>query len=227
MTIDLDKNLIFFQELIQKIDCYNQLIFFPKLFRMAEAPPDISRFKVILLGDAGVGKTSLAKRQSQGTFDFKMNPTVGAAHMKSPMTIDGKQIELMIWDTAGQEQFASLVPMYARNANVCILVASIVNPDSCHHLTTWQERLYASGEKPPIVVAINKIDLLEGAPLSMDDIRTQYGEKFPTMFFVSARTGDSVEQLFQQVATEALDSKPTKQTANPQPVEKKASGCNC
>ena len=194
---------------------------------MSEQSNEVIRYKVILLGDAGVGKTSLAKRQTQGTFDFKMNPTIGAAHMKSPIKIDGQQIELMIWDTAGQEQFASLVPMYARNANVCILVASIVNPDSCAHLATWEERLYASGEKPPIVVAINKIDLLDGAPLTMDDVRTQYGDKFPTMFFVSARSGNSVEQLFQQVATEAMNSKQTKQNPNPALAEKSSSGCSC
>ena len=183
---------------------------------------EVSRYKVILLGDAGVGKTSLAKRQSQGTFDFKMNPTVGAAHLKSPMEIDGKQIELMIWDTAGQEQFAPLVPMYSRNAHVCVLVASIVNIESCQNLPIWQERLYASGEKPPIVVAINKMDLIQGAPITIDEIRQQYADRFPLMFFVSARTGDSVDSLFIQVANEAIKTKLSKTQPVQLPPEPKA-----
>lgn len=181
-------------------------------------PPQVLKFKVILLGDAGVGKTSIAKRQCAGSFDFKMNPTVGASHLKASMTIDNKKVELMIWDTAGQEQFASLVPMYSRNANVCIIAASIVNPDSVEHLDDWLERLYSSDEKPSIVVAINKIDLTDGAPMTPDDIRDKYGEKYPNMFFVSARTGDGIDQLFQAVATEALKTyveNPTKPTEPP------------
>lgn len=188
--------------------------------------PESNRYKVILLGDAGVGKTSIAKRQTQGSFDFKMNPTVGAAHLKSTLNVDGRDIELMIWDTAGQEQFASLVPMYSRNAHVCILVGSIVNTDSIQHLTLWRERLYSSGEKPPIIVAINKVDLVDGAPMTTDDVRLQCGKEFPNIYFVSARTGDSIDELFTAVATEAMKSKDTK-PPEAQAKTTDSEGCSC
>jgi small GTP-binding protein len=162
---------------------------------MVEPP----RFKVILLGDPSVGKTSIARRQAHSTFDFKMMSTVGVDHLASELTIAGQKIKLMLWDTAGQEEFASLVPMYVRGAHVCVIVASIVDPDSCAHLELWQDRLQQSGENPPIVVAINKNDLLEGAPLSSEDIRADYGKNFEHIFFVSARSGDSIPELFQQV----------------------------
>ena len=187
---------------------------------------EYEKFKVIILGDTGVGKTSLAKRQAQGAFDFKMNPTVGASHIKTRLKINDKNIELMLWDTAGQEQFASLVPMYARGANVCIIAGSIVNPDSIDHMKTWKERLYASGEKPPIVAAINKIDLIEGAPMTMDEARSKSESVSKDIFFVSARTGDSIEQLFQAVATTALSTQKSIENITT-PISNSNNSSNC
>jgi small GTP-binding protein len=163
----------------------------------------VPKFKVILLGDTGVGKTSIARRQVQGNFEFKMTPTVGASHLRSTISVANEPVELMLWDTAGQEQFASLVPMYARGAHVCVIVASIVNPDSCDNVNLWRDRLFESGEKPPIVVAVNKIDLLEGAPLDVASLKEQLSN-YPSLYFVSARTGDCIDQLFLNVAQLAM-----------------------
>jgi small GTP-binding protein len=172
-----------------------------------------TKFKVILLGDTEVGKTSIARRQAHGTFDFKMTPTVGASHLRASMTINKQEIDLMLWDTAGQEQFAALVPMYARGAHVCIIVGSIVNPDSFEHISLWRDRLFDTGERPPIIVAINKMDLLDGAPLSIEDVKGKLTE-FPSLYFVSARTGDCVDHLFTEVAQLALKGKDETQSTN-------------
>jgi small GTP-binding protein len=172
-----------------------------------------TKFKVILLGDTGVGKTSIARRQAQGTFDFKMAPTVGASHLRAAMTIGKQEVDLMLWDTAGQEQFASLVPMYARGAHVCIIVGSIVNPDSIEHIALWRDRLFDAGERPPIIVAINKMDLVEGAPLTIEDVKVTL-TAFTSLYFVSARTGDCVEHLFTEVAQFALKEKEESRSTN-------------
>jgi small GTP-binding protein len=172
-----------------------------------------------------VGKTSIARRQAQGTFDFKMTPTVGASHLRATISVDSETVDLLLWDTAGQEQFASLVPMYARGAHVCIIVASIVNPDSCDNVTLWRDRLLDSGENPPIVVAINKMDLLDGAPMNVEALREKLAE-FPSMYFVSARTGDCIEQLFLDVGQMAVRGRKQEQGRSvdiQQPVEEK--GC--
>jgi small GTP-binding protein len=162
-----------------------------------------SKFKVILLGDTGVGKTSIARKQAQDTFDFKMTPTVGASHLRASVQVDHQNVDLLLWDTAGQEQFVSLVPMYARGANVCIIVGSIVNPDSCDHVQLWRDRLFNAGERPPVIVAINKIDLLEGAPLTIEAVKTKLAT-FPSLYFVSARTGVCIGSLFEEVGLAAL-----------------------
>jgi small GTP-binding protein len=164
------------------------------------------KFKIILLGDSGVGKTSIARRQVQGSFEFKMTPTVGASHLRATMCVAGEAVELMLWDTAGQEQFASLVPMYARGAHVCIIVASIVNPDSCENIAAWRDRLNEAGYCPPIVVAVNKMDLVDGAPLDVTALRDQLSS-FPVLYFVSARNGEGIDQLFLNVAQLALSGR--------------------
>jgi small GTP-binding protein len=161
------------------------------------------KFKVILLGDAGVGKTSIAKRKAQDTFDFKMTPTVGASHLRVAVQLEDQNVDLLLLDTAGQEQFISLVPMYSRGANVCIIVGSIVNPESCEHVPLWRDRLFDSGERPPVIVAINKIDLLEGAPLTIEAVKAKLTD-FPSLYFVSARTGGCIDDLFEEVAHMAL-----------------------
>jgi small GTP-binding protein len=161
------------------------------------------KFKVIILGDTGVGKTSIALRRVEDVFEIKRIPTVGLSHLHCPATVDGSVVELLIWDTAGQEQFAQLVPMYARGAHVCIIVASILNSDSCDNIPVWKDRLHASGEKPPIIVAINKMDLLEGAPMTMEGIKEQL-DGFEYLYFVSAKSGDCIEQLFNEAARLAV-----------------------
>jgi small GTP-binding protein len=165
-----------------------------------------TKFKVILLGDASVGKTSIAVRHCTGIFEFKMISTVGVSHLTSTVTVQDREVKLMLWDTAGQEQFSALVPMYARGAQVCIIVASVLDLTSIDHIELWEERLHESGESPPVIVAINKIDMLDGAPTNIDSIREKLGDRYPALFFVSARTGDSIYELFYEVALTVLRS---------------------
>jgi small GTP-binding protein len=185
------------------------------------------KFKVILLGDASVGKTSIARRHANGTFEFKMLSTVGVDHLISTVTVQARQVKLLLWDTAGQEEFSSLVPMYSRGAHVCVIVASIVDLTSLTHIELWEKRLLESGETPSIIVAINKIDLLDGAPTTMEAIRDEYSAKYPNLFFVSARTGDSISELFYQAALSAINA--GRPIANQEPVslEDDAKGCGC
>jgi small GTP-binding protein len=165
---------------------------------------DELRFKVIIVGDVSVGKTSLARRQAFNSFEFKMESTIGIDHLTTTLHVQEQAVKLLLWDTAGQEQYKSLVPVYSRGAHVCIIVASIVDPESVEHLAMWQDRVRDKNKDVPIVVAINKVDMQEGAPMTMDAIREKWHALCPEIFFVSARTGDLVPQLFQQVALAAM-----------------------
>lgn len=174
---------------------------------------DVPSFKLIILGDSGVGKTSLAVRQCRGQFSFQMTPTVGTSHLKTVVKVANREVELKIWDTAGQEQFASLVSMYARGAQACVIVGSFVDHVSIENIDTWRYRLHDAGEDPPIIVAINKTDMHEGAPSTQEEIREALGDRYPNLFFVSAKTGEGVESLFASAASEALQRAGKRETS--------------
>ena len=165
---------------------------------------DTPSYKLIIIGDTGVGKTSLALRQCRGNFSFQMAPTVGAGHLKTMVKVNDRDVELKIWDTAGQEQFASLVSMYSKDARACIIVASCVDHLSIEHIDSWRDRLHEQGERPPIIVAINKTDMKDGGMEWQDEIRSNLSEKYSNIFFVSARSGDGVQSLFVSAAREAM-----------------------
>jgi small GTP-binding protein len=186
---------------------------------------DELKFKVIVVGDISVGKTSIVRRQAFNSFEFKMESTVGIDHLTTTLHVQDQTVKLLLWDTAGQEQYKSLVPIYSRGAHVCIIVASIVDPESVGHIELWQEKVREENPDVPIIVAINKTDMQEGAPMTMDSIREKCQPQFTDLFFVSARTGDLVPQLFQQVARAALHGPGWCENEEPIPVKSSAQNC--
>ena len=173
---------------------------------MDEIDSQSLRFKVIIIGDSGVGKSSLAARQCNSEFSNNLNPTIGSAHLLSKVKIGEKTITLVIWDTAGQEEFAPLVPMYARKANCALIVSSVISNDSISNMKKWEDMLYQSGEKPPVIGVINKMDLATDEQDSIDSISLKLKEDFNSLFFVSAKTGNGIDELFLQVAQNCLIS---------------------
>lgn len=91
-------------------------------------------YKVILLGDAGVGKTSICNRKLYGEFRQE-KPTIGIGNSKILIKLDNDNIELSIWDTAGQEEYHSIAPLYIKSALCVIIVASLFDSSSIEHIT--------------------------------------------------------------------------------------------
>jgi small GTP-binding protein len=153
--------------------------------------------KAVLLGDSGVGKTSLVTRWTTGAYQRIANPTIGANHQRKRVVVDRHEVDLFIWDTAGQEQFQSLTPLYARSSAVAILTASMIDRNSFDNLSQWTDILSSStSELPPIVLAVNKIDLRASAKISEEEVESVYRSKFSGLFLVSAVTGEGVDDLF-------------------------------
>ena len=121
---------------------------------------DPREVKVVLLGDTGVGKSSLVLRFVTNSFKAYSESTIGASFMSKIMTIDGNKIKFQIWDTAGQEKYHSLAPMYYRGAAVAIVVYDITRKSSFTTLQNWIKELRQLGpEDIVIVIAANKCDL--------------------------------------------------------------------
>jgi small GTP-binding protein len=150
-------------------------------------------YKVILLGDAGVGKTSIVNRRCCNEFSERVPMTVGLSNLATIVQVRGSPVELKIWDTAGQEKYSALIPMFSRNSDVCILVADASNLESIHHLPKWEAALRNSACSAPIAVAVNKIDLVD----DFDPIHaTGFHGRYEKVLFVSAKTGNHINLLF-------------------------------
>lgn len=161
--------------------------------------------KIVLLGNSGVGKTSLATKWTSGNFAKTNKPTIGANHQKKTMTVRNQQVDVFLWDTAGQEQFQALTPLYARSSAAAVIVAAIDDQTSFTGLFTWIDLLKsACGSLPPMILAINKIDLLGKEISTKEELQAKYEEQFNGIFFVSASTGEQVDCLFMQAAFEAF-----------------------
>ena len=157
--------------------------------------------KIVLLGDSGVGKTTILARWMTGKYYQSLKPTVGTNHQRKIVEIEQKNVELFIWDTAGQEQFHSLMPMYARNAAAIILVCSIDDTNSLNSIKEWIKiALESSPSQPALVLAVNKIDKKDDFAFPETKVEEMYPTQFSGIFFVSALTGENIETLFMHAA---------------------------
>ncbi|KAJ9472150.1 Ras-related protein Rab-7A [Diplonema papillatum] len=162
--------------------------------------------KVIILGDSGVGKSSLMNQFVNSKFDSRYKATIGADFLTAPIDIDGQVVTLQIWDTAGQERFQSLGSAYYRGADACMLVFDLTSQDSFAHLSSWQDEFTIQvGEGREFALVGNKNDLedrrtvSQKAAVSWTQKCASEGSSIP-YFETSARENYNVEQAFVSLA---------------------------
>lgn len=157
--------------------------------------------KIVLLGDTGVGKTSIALRYCQNVFYSRLNPTIGASFLTKAIVVDGIKIKLQIWDTAGQERFRSLAPMYYRGACAAIVVYDITNPQSFDQLKTWLHELQLTLQEQIVIALVgNKSDLAPQRAVELEQVE-RFGAEYDAISMeVSAKTNSNIDQLFVEIA---------------------------
>jgi Ras-related protein Rab-7A len=160
--------------------------------------------KVIVLGDMGVGKTSLIKRYANNTFSNTYKATIGADFLSKDVMLDDRQVTLQIWDTAGQERFQSLGTAFYRGADAVILVYDVTNPKSFEQLSVWRDEFLINFMKSPdnvtFLVLGNKCDKIEDIKVPIS--RAEPWIKQHDIFYhshVSAKNSTNVEQVFQKL----------------------------
>jgi len=126
--------------------------------------------KLVLLGEAAVGKSSVVLRFVQNDFQENKEPTIGAAFLTQKCRLEDKVIKFEIWDTAGQERFHSLAPMYYRNAAAAVVVYDVTNAPSLDKAKSWVKELQRQSN-PNIVIAFvgNKVDLVQRSSSVADE----------------------------------------------------------
>ena len=202
--------------------------------------PEIPKYKLIFLGDQGVGKSCILNRFMNGTFTEEYQATIGLDFQSKNVQIDNQDIHLLLYDTAGQEKFRSLIPMYTRDANIILLVYEVTSKDSFLHLNHWLNDLTTVKKDEVIFVVVgNKTDLEDKREVSREE-GEQFAKDNDYLFAeVSAKYGEGFEDLFyknlferirtkfrpggQQPTTEVKDIKLTNEQEEKKKVTKK--GC--
>ena len=165
------------------------------------------RFKITVIGDGRVGKTSLIKKFTQGSFKKDYVKTIGAQFSVYDKKIDGDEIRLLFWDIAGQDNFHFLRPSFFKNSRAAIIVYSLEdnNPgrESFNHLSNWCKDITKYCGEVPIVVFANKVDLTDEQNLDKSDIQEFITENnFLGYYFTSAKTGKGVIDAFNAIIDE-------------------------
>jgi|EP00927_Polykrikos_kofoidii_P057794 small GTP-binding protein len=165
---------------------------------MAQEPPTVYHFKLVLLGDASVGKSCLVVRFAKGEFYEYQEPTIGAAFMTQTVNLGSEVVKFEIWDTAGQERYKSLAPMYYKGAAAAVIVYDITSKESFDAAKSWVVEL--QNAETLIALAGNKSDLDANRVVDKEAVQA-YAEEMGILFMeTSARSGQNVCEIFQQIA---------------------------
>jgi small GTP-binding protein len=166
--------------------------------------------KIVLIGDWGVGKTSLIKKFVFDQFEDKYISTLGTKVTKKRIKFKVSQnkiidMNLMIWDVMGQEEFKSVQKMSYKNANGALLVCDITRKETLERIKNWRNDIFDIAGKIPLIILANKSDLKDQAEFSAGDLAIVSNMLSSQYFLTSAKTGENVENAFISLGKKLLD----------------------
>jgi len=183
--------------------------------------------KVIVVGNGGVGKSSLVRRYCKGEFTTEYKKTIGADFLEKEIFIQslGETVKMMLWDTAGQEVFDALTSQYYRGAGACVLAFSTTDRESFDAVKGWKEKVENVCGKNTVVMALiqTKIDLIENAAVpsaEAESLAKQLGVKF---FRTSCKENFNIDPAFSYLA-ESYIKRGQASEADSMPIQQGTSG---
>ena len=164
-------------------------------------------FKITVIGDGAVGKTSLIKKFTKGTFEMDYIKTIGAQFSRFNKKINEDIINLIFWDISGQDDFNFLQPLFYRESKACIIVYSLEENDlgneSFKHIENWHNELKKYCGNVPVVLFANKVDLVEENDLDISKIQNIVNKQnLLSYYLTSAKTGQGVIDAFNAIINE-------------------------
>ena len=161
-------------------------------------------FKIIIVGDSGVGKSCLSIKASRNYFEDFYSPTVGFEFLTFNVKVEDQNIKLQIWDTCGQEVYRSLISSFYRSASLAIIVYSIDNEESFNNIEKWLNDIKTQSSPDVKIFLIgNKADLDDKRKITREQGEKFYNEHKISFFTeTSAKTGLNVQNVFIQAAKE-------------------------
>ena len=179
-------------------------------------------FKVLLLGNSDVGKSSLILRYVDQVWNEVFVPTIGVDFKVKTLTIDNKQIKMQIWDTAGQERFRNVISSYFKGSHCILLVYDITNRDSFKNLENWLIEIEKNASENVLKILIgNKNDLVDEREINADEGQAFANRNGMQFIETSAKMNTNVNEAFEALARLMMNFNSQKSQPNNKPETKK------
>ncbi|CAL1703392.1 unnamed protein product [Somion occarium] len=176
-------------------------------------------FKVVLIGDSGVGKSNLLSRFTRNEFNLESKSTIGVEFATRSLNVDGKNIKAQIWDTAGQERYRAITSAYYRGAVGALLVYDISKHATYVNVTRWLKELRDHADSNIVIMLVgNKSDLKHLRAVPTDEAKAFAAENGLSFIETSALDASNVESAFQTILTDIyriVSQKSLEQSADP------------
>uniref|UniRef100_A0A0M3IC72 small monomeric GTPase n=2 Tax=Ascaris TaxID=6251 RepID=A0A0M3IC72_ASCLU len=172
-----------------------------------EESAPITTLKILIIGESGVGKSSLMLRFVDDTFDPEISATIGVDFRVTSRTVDGNRVKLAIWDTAGQERFRTLTPSYYRGAQGVICVYDVTNRCSFERLDHWMNEVdtYSTKNNAIKMLVGNKIDKTSRVITREEGL--QFAKRHRMLFIeASAKTREGVQCAFEELIEKVIQT---------------------
>ena len=192
------------------------------IFRQREMSTNTGH-KVVLIGDSGVGKTTIVLQLLEKSYHKNTMPTVGSGIFTKKVPTDDGVVILTIWDTAGEEKYRSFTGLYSQGACAAIIVFDVTDKTTFSSVDSWVKVFQLSSSGSLIYIVGNKIDKEEKRQVKYEDAydwANQRGFKYNE---TSAKTGENVELIFKDIATSITDNITLINTITP--ISRKSSTC--
>lgn len=174
-----------------------------------KADDDERTCKVILLGEANVGKTSIISRFVDGIFDEKEKPTIGASFTSKKLKYSDETLVFEIWDTAGNEKYRSLTKLFYKGVSIAILVYDITRKNTFEDIKNfWYNEIKNNMDEDTLIaIAANKSDLIDNEDDVDEEEARIFAEEIGAIFMsISAKKGIGVDELFKELGDKFLDN---------------------
>ena len=157
--------------------------------------------KVVIVGNGAVGKSSMIQQYCKGIFTRDYKKTIGVDFLEKQIQLDDSDVRLMLWDTAGQEEFGAITKAYYRGAQACVLVFSTTDRDSFDAIESWKSKIEDEvGTSIPLVLVQNKIDLLDDAVVQQDEADALAKRLKLRFYRTSVKENFNVNEVFKYLA---------------------------
>ena len=165
-------------------------------------------FKIVMIGDSGVGKSCILLRFADDKFNENFYATIGVDFRFKNVMVDDKSVKLQIWDTAGQERFKTITSAYYRGADGIIIVYDITDRNSFAHIKDWLDDVNKYTDDNPLKIIVgNKIDLIKDKQINNNDMKTMTAQTGIEIIECSAKDSIKINDLMEIMTKKLIEKK--------------------